>query len=239
VRIGIFSAPKAGNHWIKCLLSQIYGLKWLGGEDKPDVVPEEFQAWIAKGGFPDGAIFHQHCRYTPAMADAVAAAPAHMVTIVRDPYDAFVSLYYWAQEKQERGLTHGRTRPRDAVVGKPLDHPDVLAYLRKSYGVNLDRALAWLQSGRAIPVRYEALHADPAAALTAVTDQIAPVPPARIAAAIDACTPDKMRQMDPKLVWHVRSAKVGDSRERLSEPHYAIFRERYANQIRALGYTVR
>jgi hypothetical protein len=239
VRVAIFSAPKAGNHWIKCLLSQVYDLAWLGGEAKPDVTPEDFQAWVAAGEFPDGTIFHQHCRYTPAVADAVAAAPAHLVTIVRDPYDAFVSLYYWAQEKRERGLTHGRTRPRDAVVGKPLDHPDVLSYLGKSYGVNLDKALGWLQSGRAIPVRYEALHADPVAALTEVTEQIAPVAPERILAAIDACKPDKMRQMDPKLVWHVRSAKVGDSRERLSEPHYAVFRERFGDQIRALGYPVR
>lgn len=239
MRVAIFSAPKAGNHWIKCLLSQVYDLAWLGGEAKPDVTPEDFQAWVAAGEFPDGTIFHQHCRYTPAMADAVAAAPAHLVTIVRDPYDAFVSLYYWAQEKRERGLTHGRTRPRDAVVGKPLDHPDVLSYLGKSYGVNLDKALGWLQSGRAIPVRYEALHADPVAALTEVTEQIAPVAPERILAAIDACKPDKMRQMDPKLVWHVRSAKVGDSRERLSEPHYAVFRERFGDQIRALGYPVR
>ena len=34
-------------------------------------------------------------------------------------------------------------------------------------------------------------------------------------------------------------AKVGDSRDRLTEAHLAIFRERYADQIHSLGYEVR
>jgi hypothetical protein len=37
----------------------------------------------------------------------------------------------------------------------------------------------------------------------------------------------------------VRAAKVGDSREKLNEEHLAVFREKYADMIRALGYEVR
>ena len=36
-----------------------------------------------------------------------------------------------------------------------------------------------------------------------------------------------------------RTAKVGDSREKLTEEHLAVFREKYADMIRALGYEVR
>jgi hypothetical protein len=41
------------------------------------------------------------------------------------------------------------------------------------------------------------------------------------------------------MTWNVRAATVGDSRERLTEAHLAIFRECYADQIRSLGYEVR
>jgi hypothetical protein len=41
------------------------------------------------------------------------------------------------------------------------------------------------------------------------------------------------------MAWHVRTAKVGDSRERLGEAHLSLFRERHGDLIRSLGYTVR
>ena len=41
------------------------------------------------------------------------------------------------------------------------------------------------------------------------------------------------------MAWHVRTAKVGDSVEKLTEAQLAIFRERHADLIRSLGYEVR
>jgi hypothetical protein len=35
MRIVITSPPKMGNQWIKCLLSHVYGLKQIGGQDSP------------------------------------------------------------------------------------------------------------------------------------------------------------------------------------------------------------
>ena len=239
MRIAVISAPKSGNHWIRCLLGQIYDLEWLQGDRKPEVSAEGFRQWVADGGFPDQTIMQQHCRFTPEVSDAIAAAPAHLVTIVRDPYDVFVSLYYWVQERAAQELGMKKPRPRDAIVGKPLDHPDVLAYLADDFAASLLRSLGWLRSGRAVVVRYEGLHGDPVGELTRTTDVIQPVGLERIERAIEACRPENMRQMLDKLHWHIRSAKVGDSRERLSEAHLRIFRERYANQIRSLGYEVR
>ena len=36
-----------------------------------------------------------------------------------------------------------------------------------------------------------------------------------------------------------RAAKVGDSREKLGEPHLRIFREQYGDLVTSLGYEVR
>lgn len=240
MRIVISSAPKMGNHWIKCLLAQVYDVEWLPGKAKAaNTRPDSFRRWVAAGEFPDGSIFHQHCRFNRWLADEIEAAGAHLVTIVRNPYDAFVSLYYWVQERDARALGRRQTRPRNELIGKPLDDPDVLRYIAGDFRANLTRANSWLQSGRAVVVRYEGLHADPIGELRRATEQIAPVPTSRLEAAVEACRADNMRQLSERMQWHVRSAKTGDSRERLSDAHLRVFREKNADLISALGYEVR
>lgn len=243
MRIVITSPPKMGNKWLKCLLGTVYDLEWLLGDDTPATQPAKFQEWVEGGNFVDGAIFHQHCRFTTRLCDVIDAVPAHIVTIVRDPYDSFVSMYYWLQSRsaqdQARGKQRPKARPKDQLIGAAIDSPESLAFLADHFGEYLKRALDWSSSGRAVVARYEALHRDPVAELTRITDAIAPVDPARVERAIEACQADNMRAISKKMASHIRSATVGDSRQRLSDPHYAIFRERYGDLIRSLGYEVR
>jgi hypothetical protein len=242
MRIVVVSPPRSGNHWIECLLGTIYDLQRLGGANKPDGTNRRvFRDWVRRGEFADGSIFHLHSRYTAKLADEIAAVPAHLVTIVRDPYDAFVSYYFWAQRRMPDDQGRAARRPRQRMVGKPLDDPEVLAYLAdpNGFGGHPRTAQAWLQSGRASVVRYEELHADPVAALTRLTAQIAAVERERIDQAIERCRAENMRQRSETMAWNVRVAKVGDSKDRLGDEHLAIFRERYADLITALGYDVR
>jgi Sulfotransferase domain len=242
VRILVVSPPRSGNHWIECLLSTIYQLKSKGGSKKPEATTARaVRTWAQSGGFQDGWILHMHRGFSAKFCDVIEAVPAHIVTIVRDPYDAFVSRYYWTQQRAPADRERAARRPRQRMLGKPLDDPEVLDFLAdaKGFGTHLTAANAWLHSGRAIAVRYEELHHCPIEALTRVTEQIAPVEPGRIAAAIEACRAEKMRQKSAMMTWNVRAATVGDSREHLTEAHLAIFRERYADQIRSLGYEVR
>ena len=238
MRIVISSPPKSGNRWLKCLLRAVYDLDALHGDEKPPTRPEAFQSWAA-AGFPDGTIFHQHCRYTPKLCDVIDGVPAHLVTVIRNPYDVFVSLYYWVQEQATHRPGRGEARPKDGIVGKPLDHPDVLKFLADEFGANLMRAEGWLHSGRAVVVRYEDLHGDAAAAMTRATAAIVPADPDRIAQAVETCRAENMRQRGGQKQWHVSGAQVGESREGLGEAHLAIFRDRYADVIRSLGYEIR
>jgi hypothetical protein len=243
MRIVITSPPKTGNKWLKCLLGSIYDLDWLRGDDTPGTNPRQFRQWVDQGGFNDGRIFHQHCRYTPQMADAIASVPAHAVTIVRDPYDQFVSLFYWLQTRaasdQQRNKVRPRERPRDVLIGKTIDDPAALAYLGDKFKVYLERADGWLHSDRSVVFRYEELHRDPVAELKRGTDLIQPVDEEKIVRAVSTCSAENMRQQSAKMAQHVRSASVGDSKQRLSEPHLAIFRDQYADLVRGLGYEVR
>jgi hypothetical protein len=240
MRIVVSAPPKSGNHWIGCLLSSIYGLHWpTPGGHAATATPETLAEFARAGRFPDGTMFHHHSRYRSSLCDVIDAIPAHHVTIIRDPYDVFVSMYFWEQERSARGLGRDRPRPRNAMYGKPLDHEDVLSFLSDGFGQNIARANGWLHSGRAIPIRYEELHSDAVAALKRVTDQIAPVSVEAIAAAIETCRAERVRQQNEKMSWHVRAARVGDSRDKLSEVHLAIFREQHGDLIRTLGYEVR
>ena len=242
VRIVVVSPPRSGNHWVECLLGTIYELQRMGGARKPDTTkPKVVQAWAEAGGFPDESIFHLHCRFNSRLCDVLEALPAHIVTVVRDPYDAFVSRYYWTQQRAPADRAKAARRPRQRMVDRPLDDPEVLAFLAApdGFGSHLTTANEWLHSGRAVPVRYEDLHDEPIEALTRVTAQIAAVDRSRLEAAIAACQAETMRQQSPTMAWNVRVATVGDSRQRLQEAHLAVFRERYADLIRSLGYEVR
>jgi hypothetical protein len=239
VRIIIAGPPKAGNVWLKCLLGTIYDLRPLTTQETPRRPQfEHLQAWLNEGNFPDGTIFHQHYDYSDELADLIDAVPAHMATIIRDPYDGFVSSYFTIQEHTESEKRRGRRR--DALSGKSLSDPEVIDYLRTGgFRNNMRRAKEWMESGRTLVVRYERLHSNPIEELRSVTNKIQPVPDERIAAAVAACSADTMRKLGGGKSKHVRAAKVGDSHEKLNEEHLAVFREKYADLIRALGYEVR
>jgi hypothetical protein len=242
VRVVIAGPPKAGNVWLKCLLSTAYGLRVLGSGQFPErPVLDLFQRWVEQGGFPDGSVFHQHYDYSDELCDLIEAVPARAVTIIRDPYDVWVSSFFTLQrapsDAPHRVQDGGR---RAALIGKPIDHPDVLRELRRGgYRNNLSKANEWANSGRAAVVRYEDLKADPVGALGRLSAQIGSVAAERVERAVETCSAENMRRMSRSLSKHVRTATVGDSRNHLTEEHLEIFRDKYADLIRGLGYEVR
>jgi hypothetical protein len=266
VRIVIAGPPKTGNMWLKCLLGRAYGLRWLRPFETPERADlESLRPWLAENRFPDDTIYHKHYDFSPAIADALDAVPAHIVTIVRDPYDAFVSTYYTLQQHAAEDNQKGRKFTE--IMGKPLDHPDVVDFLRQGgYRNNLLKARDWATSGRAIVLRYEDLIRDPLAELrrTASVLELHESPPSNpspgstgrvhfekrdrggwdltddtLETAIDYCRADRMRARTKGGAKHVRTATVGDSKKRLTPAHLDAFRVAYADLVEELGYQVR
>lgn len=239
MRIVIAGPPKTGNMWLKCLLGRAYGLRWLRPHEtppRPDV--EALEAWLGTGRYPEDTIFHQHYDYSPKIAELLALTDAKLVTIVRDPYDAFVSTYYTLQLHAESQNAKGRKLTE--LMGKPLDDQDVIDFLRSGgYRNNLEKARDWARSGDAIVLRYEDLSRDPLGTLRGATTALGPVSDEQLGIAIDYCTADRMRERSKGGRSHVRSATVGDSRKKLNEEHFAAFRDAYGDVIADLGYAVR
>lgn len=190
-----------------------------------------------------GIIMHRHSRFQRKAVAELEARGVHLVTIVRDPYDSFLSYYRWVQtRKNEKGTVgeeHGEERPRESMFGKPIDHPDVLEFLNDGFGTNLKRANQWLHSGHAAIIRYEDLHADPHAAMIALTNQIEVVSPDRVTEALAGCTLSNMLTARPGMAHTLGTGQVGSSRADLMPIHFEIMRERWGDQIESLGYRVR
>jgi len=239
VRIVIAGPPKTGNMWLKCLLGRAYGLRWLRPHEtppRPDV--EALASWLGAARYPEDTIFHQHYDYSPRIAELLAPTGTKLVTIVRDPYDAFVSTYYTLQLHAESQNAKGRKFTE--LMGKSLDDPEVVAFLRGGgYRNNLEKARDWALSGDAVVLRYEDLSRDPLGTLRATTAALGPVSDEQLEIAIDYCTADRMRERSKGGRTHVRSATVGDSRKKLNEEHFAAFRDAYSDVIADLGYPVR
>ncbi len=225
--------------WLKCLLGRAYGLRWLRPHetpDRPDV--ESLETWLNAGRYPDDSIFHQHYDYSPRIEELLKPAGARLVTIVRDPYDAFVSTYYTLQLHAESQNAKGRKFTE--LMGKALDDPEVIAFLRNGgYRNNLETARDWARSGDAVVLRYEDLSRDPLGTLRAATAELGPVSDEQLGIAIEYCTADRMRERSKGGRSHVRSATVGDSRKKLNSEHFDAFRDAYADVIADLGYPVR
>lgn len=79
----------------------------------------------------------------------------------------------------------------------------------------------------------------PLETLKQLTDELGPVSPDRLEAAVGECSADRMRAQSSTMAWNVRVAKVGDSKDKLSAPQLQVLRDNYADLIRELGYEVR
>ena len=240
MRIVIAGPPKTGNVWLKRLLASTYGLRLLetgAFPERPNL--PDLEAWLRDTGFPDNSIFHQHYDYTPGLADALEAVPAHLVTIVRNPYDTFVSAYFAQQKAAESGQRMNRRN--DPIAGKPIDSPEVYEYLRSGgFRRSMMRARDWIQSGRSHIVRYEDLMSDPVAALGNLAERLGhPVPVETLERAIEINSAENLRKMGGDIANHVRVAKVGDSHDKLTDQHLQIFRDLHAALITDMGYEVR
>jgi hypothetical protein len=241
MRILIVAPPKAGNSWLKCLFSSVYGLDWLTSDRVPGgTTLEAFAAWLSSQGFPVNAVFHHHYDYSPRLVELAHAELIHLATILRDPYDMFVSRYFFAQAQadNEKRASKNLDRTHDVIAGRAIDDPVVLNYLANNFGAQLQKGIDWLESGASVVVRYERLVDRPEEEFTRATDQIEPVALDRVRSAIEACQAENLLRTRKGLKRRIRAATSGDWSNHLSPAHLEIFRDRHADRIRALGYNV-
>src|SRR5262245_31607963 len=210
----------------------MYGLQLL--DEPPPTVDAEFLGW-ARADFPDDAIVHQHYRPSDRILSACDELDIEIVTTLRNPYDQFVSLYFYVQRFSDR--FRDSPNPATAMIGRPIDDPAVVDFVRNGFRSNLEFGTSWLSSGRSAIVRYEELIQQPEEALLSLADQLAPVEPDAVRTAIEDAKPDRMRAQSKHVHAHIRAATTGDWRNHLSDAHLEAM-SAHADLIEELGYRV-
>jgi len=241
MRILVAAPPKTGNVWLEKLLSAAFDFEWVRSAPAYDHWnrgdPSPLGDFIAAGSYPERSICHQHYWPSPKLFELTERHGIKLLTTLRDPYDQFVSWYYYVQNFPEWFVA--AADPAQRPIGKPIDDPDVLDFLERYFGVFLDLGVEWVDSGRSLIVRYESLHSDPEGVLQAAQQWLGLEPVRPFSEAIAAASAESMRRMGPDLQRHIRSGTVNNSRELLTAAHLEIFRRVHAERVTRLGYAGR
>jgi hypothetical protein len=235
LRILVAGQPKTGNVWIRKILSELYALHDLN--ELPGQIPDtapQLAKFVEEGRFLGNAIFQQHFWPNAQLLNICRNLDCSIVTILRNPYDAFVSFYHFVNNEPERF----RDSPSGVLIDKPLEHPDVVDFIATPYRRHLRLSIVWMRSGRALLLRYEELKANPMASVRYLANTLPARNDDEIQAALKRCTPESLRAKGSWLARHVRSASVGEGRSMLGPANKRAFRDHHGALIRALGYEV-
>ena len=236
MRILIAAQPKTGNVWLRNILSSLYDLEDLNEslKDVPSDAPA-FVDFVKKGLFKDDSIFHEHLFYKEALLQAAQSTQCDLVTLLRNPYDTFVSFFFYVNNFSSRFL---KTPPR-VLIGKRIEHPDVIEFLQgPSYRRHLLISQSWLRSGKSHIVRYEDLLDNPLETVQDLSDKISPTSEKEVLASVEKNTAERMRAKSKWMAKHIRSAQAGGWKKHLKPIHLEVFREYYGDIIKELGYPV-
>ena len=233
LKIVVAGTPKAGNTWVRHLLSSVYGLPQV--QLNADAAVNEWAAFGARW------IGQEHFHPTPEIVEWAARSGVIFVTPVRHPADVLVSLRHHVQNQVEN--------PSEDVLNPEsmlLDEMDVYgahsrAFVERGFYLNLHLSIYWLRGGWSHAVRYEDLWRHPVETLRGLTAKIVPVSDKRLRHAIAACEVGRMqKQFDPSRKF-VRQGGVASWTEELPDGIQQLLgtHEPYPTQFAALGYTMR
>jgi hypothetical protein len=233
MRVVIAAPRKTGNAQLRCLLAAAYGLELVSSRDAPDDTDfSRVASWL--GDLPNRSVAHTSYRHTAELETLAAKLGITLVAVLRHPFDLFVSIHEIAQRRSDK-----KGRQTDAawapLEGTELDNPMVLAYLREGFSEEIAWLMDWYDSGVPI-VRFEVLEADPSRALTGLSAHLGPLDGDVVARAVAICPAENLVRSSPIRGRRMPAVSAGAWRERLSDEHIAILRDRYGDDVKRLGY---
>jgi hypothetical protein len=240
LRILIASTEKTGNTWLKFLLARVYDLpiRPIGY----DFCAADFEK------FGPRWVIHQHFQPEPALLAWAEADRVCLLTTIRHPGDALVSLYHYCCNYFDRYKNDGiipKAFAADAEkrrAARELPHHivdgELIRALQHRIMCDLNISISWILSRRSIVVRYEDLRCDPLPSLRRVTDCIAPVSDECLRRAINDCEIGLMRERSKDERRFFRRGLVGEWQTALPAEIRRRFdrEEPFKSQRAFLGY---
>jgi hypothetical protein len=235
MRILIAAPRKAGNAHLRCLLATSYGLVAADPREAPASSDlQQVDAWLSE--FPTGSVVNTDFAYAPELAEAARRHDVTLVSILRHPFDLFVSTHDVAQQRAARDR-RGVEAAWQPLVGTALDDPAVLAYASDGFAQEVRWLTDWHESGEA-SIRFEQLEQDPAAALAGLSQALRALDASEIARAVALCPADNVVHSRPGRGRRMPPLPAGAWRERLPAATLQLLQERYGETVTRLGYEV-
>jgi hypothetical protein len=235
MRVLIAAPRKTGNAQLRCLLAAAYGLEIVTSRDAPDDADfTQISAWLEE--LPERSVAHTSYRYTSELQARFTQLGITLVAVLRHPFDLFVSIHEIAQRRSDKkGRQTESTTAWAPLRGTELGDPAVLAYLREGFSDEIAWLEEWHASGVPI-VRFEVLEADPSRALAGLSEHLGPLGDDTVAHAVAICPAENLVRSSPVRGRRMPAVPAGAWRERLSDDHIAILRDRYGDNVARLGY---
>ena len=145
MRLIVASPPKTGNIWLKNLLIGAYDLKQ--GDDQPLDTYEDFVEFIKGDRFDDDTVIHLHPEPTDAYFELADSVGATTITILRNPYDVFVSLYHYVQRFKDE--LADIDDPLSEMIDKDLEDEATFNYLMGNRSIENWGRVYYEQYGKA------------------------------------------------------------------------------------------
>lgn len=231
----VISAPrKTGGAQLRCLLSMAYDLKAPPVSAPASSDAGEIASWFA--GLPAESVSTCDLPFA-TLANVATSSNVHLIGVIRHPFDLFVSNYDVAQQWAARGHEdHEGHHAWSALSGEDLGSETTLAYAATGFASDVGALREWADSSNAI--RYEDLIEDPAAVLASLCFVLGPLTGEQIAHAAELCPAENVVASRPGRGRRMPSLPPGAWRERLPSTLVMTLRERYSEDVKALGYDV-
>lgn len=235
LQILIASSPKMGNNWLSLLLANIYRIPQI--PIRPGANPRDLSRWILGPENIDipseNFVGHEHLYPNEKLIRQLAESGVNVITVMRHPADAFVSLYHYVN----RATNLSTIKINDHLVGKDIDDESVYVFLEKYFHPVIIASLSWLATDATISVRYEDLKFNIKSTLTDLTRKLCPASEQRIDEAIAFCTIENMRKLTGGLKALCRKGTVGEWKTVLNERHVELMKN-YSDEIARMGYSL-
>jgi sulfotransferase 6B1 len=245
VLLGI-SFPKSGTHLLDQILLGFSNVAPFAkrvhsfyaeyeGESGQKHKPEQALAWLDALRPRDVASAHLFAQ--PDARKRVCSPAFVPYFIFRDPRDVVVSHVFYVTDMEARHVHHDyyrslpdfESRLKVSILGRPdpsVEFPDIAA----RFAPYLD----WLTDDRVLPIRFEDLILDRAAALTRIMDHLLarlplPAPRQTILEALET-------SINPKKSPTFRSGRTGEWTKAFTAEHKKLFKDVSGGLLIKLGY---
>jgi len=229
----LVGAPKAGNVWLKHLLSDLYEIPMVdvGGLVDP-------RTKLTGPSF----VTHQHILPRKDFVSWGAEEQVHFIALARHPGDLFLSLYHYVQNYGPSWKKAGNlgSAPSHEMLGHSLSSRAVLDYLAGNFFEEcLGKSLQWVDSQGTPFVRYEDLHEKGVETLQGLGKILGPLSRQHIEKTLEKHSFKRMKRFAGwRMKRHFRSGSTGEWQNRLGADHIAAIAQRHQPALAKFDYTL-